>query len=101
MDSIRPALDALTPRLVERQDLRAVAALGSLRFSMSSIVGPALGGLLIWKLGMASTYAIDVVSFVVSLIALASIRSMPEKEKSKRVWEALRKACDMPSAGRN
>ena len=79
----RPALDALTPRLVERQDLRAVAALSSLRFSISSIVGPALGGLLIWKLGMASTYAIDVVSFVISLVALASIRSMPEKEKVK------------------
>src|SRR6186713_2310873 len=61
----RPALDALTPRLVERQDLRAVAALSSLRFSISSIVGPALGGFLIWKLGMASTYAIDVVSFVI------------------------------------
>src|SRR5215471_4497650 len=39
----RPALDALTPRLVDRDDLRAVAALGSLRFSISSIVGPALG----------------------------------------------------------
>jgi len=79
----RPALDAITPRLVKREDLRAVAALGSLRFSLSSIVGPALGGLLIWKLGIASTYAIDVVSFVVSLIALASIRSMPERETIK------------------
>jgi len=96
----RPALDALTPRLVERQDLRAVAALGSLRFSISSIVGPALGGFLIWKLGMASTYAIDVVSFVVSLIALASIRSMPEKEKSKAslgsIAEGMRYAISRP-----
>jgi MFS family permease len=96
----RPALDALTPRLVERQDLRAVAALSSLRFSISSIVGPALGGVLIWKLGMASTYAIDVVSFVVSLVALASIRSMPEKEKVKAslgsIVEGMRYAISRP-----
>jgi MFS family permease len=96
----RPALDALTPRLVERQDFRAVAALGSLRFSLSSIVGPALGGLLIWKLGIASTYAIDVVSFVVSLIALAAIRSMPEKEKAKAsvssIVEGMRYAISRP-----
>jgi len=96
----RPALDALTPRLVERQDLRAVAALSSLRFSISSIVGPALGGLLIWKLGMASTYAIDVVSFVISLVALASIRSMPEKEKVKAslgsIVEGMRYAISRP-----
>ena len=38
----RPALDALTPRLVERDDLRAVSALNSLRYSLSAIAGPAL-----------------------------------------------------------
>ncbi len=96
----RPALDAITPRLVERQDLRAVAALSSLRYSLSSIAGPALGGLLIWKLGIASTYTIDVVSFVISLVALASIRSMPEREKVKpnlsSIVEGLRYASSRP-----
>jgi len=96
----RPALDALTPRLVERQDLRAVAALSSLRFSVSSIVGPALGGFLIWKLGMASTYALDVVSFAISVIALASIRAMPEREKVKAslgsIAEGMRYAISRP-----
>jgi len=96
----RPALDALTPRLVKREDFRAVAALGSLRFSLSSIVGPALGGFLIWKLGIASTFTIDVVSFLVSLVALASIRSMPEREKIKpnisSIVEGLRYATSRP-----
>src|SRR5438045_3282372 len=96
----RPALDAITPRLVERQDLRAVAALSSLRFSLSSIVGPALGGFLIWELGIASTYTIDVVSFLISLVALASIRSMPEREKVKpslsSIFEGLRYATSRP-----
>src|SRR5204863_10095048 len=55
----RPALDALTPRLVDREDLKAVSALASLRYSLSAIAGPALGGVLIAKVGMASTYTID------------------------------------------
>jgi MFS family permease len=96
----RPALDAITPRLVKRDELRAVAALGSLRFSLSSIVGPALGGLLIWKLGIASTYAIDVVSFIVSLIALASMRAIPGIEKVKpglrSIAEGMRYAISRP-----
>jgi MFS family permease len=96
----RPALDAITPKLVKRDELRAVAALGSLRFSLSSIVGPALGGLLIWKLGIASTYAIDVVSFIVSLIALASMRSIPGIKKVKpglrSIAEGMRYAVSRP-----
>src|SRR5689334_19315404 len=55
----RPALDALTPRLVDRDDLRAVSALSSLRYSLSAIAGPALGGVLIASVGMVSTYTID------------------------------------------
>ena len=96
----RPALDAITPKLVQREELRAVAALGSLRFSLSSIVGPALGGLLIWKVGIASTYAIDVVSFVVSLIALASMRAIPGIRKVKpglrSIAEGMRYAISRP-----
>src|SRR5437762_178576 len=73
----RPALDALTPRLVEREDLTAVSALISLRMSLSAIVGPALGGVCIAVLGFPLTYMFDVLSFLVSLVSLAMIRSMP------------------------
>jgi MFS family permease len=73
----RPALDAVTPRLVNREDLTAVSALVSLRMSLSAIVGPALGGVCIGVLGFSGTYMLDVLSFFVSLISLAMIRSMP------------------------
>src|SRR5438552_6269685 len=75
----RPALDALTPRLVEREDLTAVSALISLRMSLSAIVGPALGGVCIAALGFPMTYMLDVLSFLVSLVSLAMIRSMPAR----------------------
>ena len=96
----RPALDALTPRLVDRDDLRAVAALSSLRYSLSAIAGPALGGFLIGRLGISSTYWIDFVTFLISIAALAAIRRMPPPEGQKpglsSILEGLRYARSRP-----
>ena len=96
----RPALDALTPRLVSRDDLRAVSALSSLRYSLSAIAGPALGGFLIGRLGISSTYWIDFVTFLVSIISLAAIRRMPPPEGQKAgltsILEGLRYAGSRP-----
>jgi len=80
----RPALDAMTPRLVDREDLTAVSALNSLRMSLSTIVGPALGGVCIAALGFPLAYMLDVVSFFVSLVSLAMIRSMPPADAASR-----------------
>ena len=85
----RPALDALTPRLVDRDDLRAVSALSSLRYSLSAIAGPALGGILIGSFGMVSTYSIDFLTYVVSMIALAAIRRIPPPEGTKPGFRAI------------
>ncbi len=63
----RPALDAITPRLVDREDLTAVSALRMLAFNSSAIAGPALGGVCIAAFGYSATYMIDVLTFFVSL----------------------------------
>lgn len=70
----RPALDALTPRLVEKDDLTAVSALGSLRWSVGAIAGPAAGGWCVARFGMSVTYGIDFLSFGASVLAIALIR---------------------------
>jgi len=80
----RPALDAMTPRLVDREDLTAVSALNSFRSSLSAIGGPALGGIVMAALGYPLTYAIDVLSFLVSLVSLAAIRRMPAADQAAR-----------------
>jgi MFS family permease len=86
----RPALDAMTPRLVDREDLRAVAALNTIRGSGAAIAGPALAGFTIAALGLPSTYALDVLSFVVSLGALSLMRSMPPAEGAgKPGWKSI------------
>jgi MFS family permease len=78
----RPALESMTPRLVEPGELPATAALTSLRGTVGAVAGPALGGVCISVFGMASTYAFDVLTFVVSLAALAGMRAMPPAQEA-------------------
>jgi MFS family permease len=97
----RPALDAMTPRLVDREDLTAVSALNFFRFSISAIGGPALGGVCMAALGYPLTYMIDVLSFLVSLISLAAIRRMPPSDRAGRpgiqsIVEGLKYALGRP-----
>jgi MFS family permease len=73
----RPPLTALTPRLVERDELPAAAALDSLRGTLGMVVAPAIGGVLIAAFGLAWTFGIDVATFAVSLLCLAAMRAVP------------------------
>ena len=78
----RPTLEAMSPRLVARDELPATAALSSLRGSLGAVVGPAFGGFCIAHLGLGATYFIDVASFLVSLAALAGMSAMPPADEA-------------------
>ena len=73
----QPARSSAIPRLVPPERLPSAIALNQLNFQMASIVGPALGGILIATVGLAGAYAIDLVSFVASFVALLAIRPLP------------------------
>ncbi|RDJ93518.1 hypothetical protein B4Q13_21385 [Lacticaseibacillus rhamnosus] len=60
------------------------------------MAGPALGGFLIAKFGMASTYTIDFATYLISLIALAAIRSMPAPEGRLRTYSATASGARSP-----
>lgn len=97
----RPSLDALLPRLVERDEIVAAGALSSLRGTVGMVAGPAIGGLLIAAFGLPSTYAIDVGTFAFSLVALSLMRATPppedaERPSIRRVLEGLRYARSRP-----
>jgi MFS family permease len=97
----RPSLDALLPRLVPTGQLVAAAALNSFRMTVGMIAGPALGGLLVSTLGLASTYAFDVGTFAVSLVALQLMRAVPpppdaERPSVRGVLDGLRYARSRP-----
>ena len=80
----RPSADAILPRLVGHDDLPAASALMSLRWQFGVITGPALAGVLIATFGVASGYALDIVTFLISLIFLARVRSIMPSNKSEK-----------------
>ena len=97
----RPSLDALIPRLVDRDEIPAAAALGSLRGTVGMIAGLALAGVLIAVIGLTATYLVDVATFVVGLVCLLLMRSVPppagaERPSLRRVVEGLRYARSRP-----
>jgi MFS family permease len=76
----RPSIESMTPRLVERDEIPAAAALASFRGSVGMIAGPAIGGVLIAGAGLPATYMVDVVSYAVSLVCFWLIRAVPPAE---------------------
>ena len=93
----RPSLDALLPRLVDRDEVGAAAALGQVRGTLGMIAGPALGGVLIALFGLPATYLVDVATFLVGLACLGLMRAVPpppdaERPSLRRVAEGIRYA---------
>ena len=70
----RPSLDALLPRLVERHEMTAAAALMTLRGTAAMILGPAAAGVLIALGGLPAAYWLYVLTFALSLATLAAMR---------------------------
>ena len=92
----RPPLDALMPRLVEREELKSASALQWAVHNVAHMAGPAIGGVLIATAGAAVTYTADLVTFAVSLVALAAMRTPPPPERQalglRAIGEGLRYA---------
>src|SRR5207245_11749541 len=63
-----PARGALTPSLVQREQLPAAMALNQVLFQTASIAGPAMAGVVILTFGVAGAYWIDVASVLVLVL---------------------------------
>jgi len=97
----RPSLAALLPRLVEREEIPAAAALNSMRATLGMVTGPAIAGVLIALAGLPAAYVVDVLTFVVGLVCLWLMRAVPppvdaERPSVRRVVEGLRYARSRP-----
>jgi len=69
----------MTPRLVGREHLPAALALNQVVWNGTALLGPALAGVAIARLGLAWAYGIDVVTYLAMLVAAISIeRLSPE-----------------------
>jgi MFS family permease len=70
---------SIVPNLVEPRDLRSALALNYGLYTLTQVVGPALGGLLIAGLGLGWTYAIDAISCTAMVLAVLAMSPQPPK----------------------
>ena len=80
----RPSADAMLPRLVGHHDLPAATALMSLRWQLGLIVGPTVGGIIFSTFSISAGFAVDMATYVVALVFLARVRSMPSSKEAKK-----------------
>lgn len=76
-----PARQSLIPNLVSRDIFPSAFSLQSLALNTGSIVGPALGGMVIGYLGQEYVYWINAVSFGGVLLALVFMGPIPQETR--------------------
>jgi MFS family permease len=74
-----PARAAAIPNLVGKDHLASAMALNQVLFQVSDVAGPALGGLILAKFGLAWAYGADAISFGAAILAIAAMRPLPPR----------------------
>ena len=74
-----PARQALIPSLVPRDHLPNAISLNAIMLQMSSVAGPAIGGLVIATLGVEWVYFINALTFGCVIGALLMMRGVPAR----------------------
>ena len=77
-----PARQALVPMLVPREHLPNAITLNTIMFQTASVVGPAIGGLLIAGTGVGWAYFVNAISFAFVIVALVMMRDVPPVERA-------------------
>ena len=100
-----PAVNSMVPHIVEKADLQAGNALIQGTGQLTNFVGPVLAGGLIALLanrqagaastgmeGIAAAFLLDALTFLVSILTLLAMKSvpMPEKSASENVLDAIK-----------
>ncbi len=74
-----PARQSLMPTLVPRDHLPNAISLSAIMLQVSSVAGPAIGGLVIATLGVGWVYAVNAATFVCVIAALLMMRGVPPR----------------------
>ena len=83
-----PAINALVPELVKRDEIATAIALDRSVFHGSRLVGPSIAGWMVSQWGAATAFFANAISFIALIIALLSIP--PRKEGTKEEEEQRR-----------
>jgi MFS family permease len=83
-----PAAAAIVPELVDKKDIFRAIALDRAVFHATRLVGPALAGVCVAKLGASSAFYLNALTFIALMIAVGTLPKRPpgtveEEEKRK------------------
>jgi hypothetical protein len=90
-----PTRSAMTPRLVGHDLLSSALALNQVVWNAVGLLGPAIGGIVIARLGLSWAYAIDLVTYGGMFLVASMVRPMPPvrdegAERDATGWTAVR-----------
>ena len=80
----QPARLAFIPSLVAPADLASAVAINSVIFNLARFIGPILAGLAIVWSGVAAAFAVNAMSYLAFIWALARIRVEPEAREAHK-----------------
>ena len=78
-----PARQAFVSEMVNREDLTNAVALNATMFNTALIIGPAIAGIIYAAFGPGWCFAVNGISFIAVIIALASMHFLPRTETSQ------------------
>jgi MFS family permease len=79
-----PTRSAIVPNLVTRDQLPSAIALNQVMFNATMIVGPAVAGLVVARLGLSWAYGLDLMTYGATLVAAALMRPQPPRSSRSR-----------------
>ena len=89
-----PTRSAAVPSLVSRADLPAALALNQVLYNGAMVIGPAIGGLILARLGLTWAYGLDVLTYSASIVSALLLRALPpEREATEEAatgWKAVK-----------
>lgn len=79
----RPSFEALMQKIVTPDLMSSISALNSLRWNVTTILGPSLAGIILARFGASVAYSIDLLTFIASLTAVFLIRATPAPKQTE------------------
>jgi len=88
-----PTRAAMTPSLVPVEMLPAAAAINQVMWNFAAIAGPALGGIIVAKVGLTWAYGFDLATYGFAIVFVMFLHPTPPKplaEGEPEGWEAIK-----------
>lgn len=88
---LAPVSSALLSELVPRADLLSAVSLSSAQYNLGRIVGPGLAAVVMAASGLGAAFAMNALSFVAVILAVATVRlPPPEPRPHGHLWAEIR-----------